>query len=128
MANRILIIEDDHDIADILSYSLQRARFETRVAYDGETGLLASLDARNPPALIVLDLLLPGMNGLEICRRLRREKLTANTPIVMVTAKSSDADCANAYAAGVDDYIRKPFSIQALISRVIALTHQEDSH
>ena len=126
MGKPILIIEDDRDIADILRYSLERARFETRVAYDGESGLLASLDARNPPALILLDLLLPGMNGLEICRRLRREKQTAMTPIVMVTAKSSEADCASAYAAGVDDYIRKPFSIQALISRVRALTHKTE--
>ena len=126
MARPILIIEDDRDIAELLSYSLEWAKFEARVAYDGESGLAASLDERNPPAVILVDLLLPGMNGLEICRRLRREKRTGKIPIVMVTAKSSEADCARAYAAGVDEYISKPFSVQALVGRVIALARKED--
>jgi DNA-binding response OmpR family regulator len=126
MARPILIIEDDPDISDVLSYSLEMARFETRVAGNGVEGLSASLDRENPPALILLDLLLPGMNGLEVCRRLRREPLTEHTPILMVTAKNSEADFARALAAGVDDYITKPFSIRNVIERIDALLGQFD--
>ena len=121
MARPILIIEDDPDIADILRYGLEKEKLETRVAFDGKEGLSASLDQNNPPALILLDLLLPSMNGIEICRRLRREPATANIPIVMVTAKSSASDCASAFAAGVNDYLTKPFSIRNIIDRVVAL-------
>jgi DNA-binding response OmpR family regulator len=118
MSRPILIIEDDPDIADVLRYSLEREKFETRLAITGKEGLSASLDRDNPPALILLDLLLPGMNGLEICRRLRREPLTQHTPILMITAKASEADFNNAHAAGVDGYITKPFSVRAVIARI----------
>jgi DNA-binding response OmpR family regulator len=118
MSRPILIIEDDPDIADVLRYSLEREKFETRLAITGKEGLSASLDRDNPPALILLDLLLPGMNGLEICRRLRREPLTQHTPILMITAKASEADFNNAQAAGVDGYITKPFSVRAVIARI----------
>jgi DNA-binding response OmpR family regulator len=121
MIKPILIIEDDPDIADVLRYGLERAAFPTRIAADGETGLSASLDRSCPPALILLDLLLPGMNGVEICRRLRREPSTVNTPIVMLTAKSSPADCADALAAGATDYITKPFVLREVIDRVTSL-------
>lgn len=118
MTRPILIIEDDPDIAEVVRYSLERQNFETRIAQNGKDGLSASLDSENPPSLILLDLLLPGMNGFEICRRLRREPLTQHTPILMVTAKASEADFAKALAAGVDDYITKPFSIRAVIDRI----------
>jgi DNA-binding response OmpR family regulator len=121
MARPILIIEDDPDIAEVFRYSLEKERFETRVARSGPEGLSASLDKDNPPALILLDLLMPGMNGLEVCRRLRREPSTECTPIIMVTAKASEADSANARAAGVDDYITKPFSVRKVIDRITAL-------
>ena len=121
MARPILIIEDDPDIADAIRYSLESRKFETRVALDGEEGLMASLDQSNPPQLILLDLLLPGMNGLEICRRLRREKGTCRIPIIMVTAKASETDFANARTAGVDDYVTKPFSLSTLLERIDAL-------
>lgn len=127
MARPILIIEDDPDISDVLRYSLEMAKFETRVAANGAEGLSASLDRDNPPALILLDLLLPGMNGLEVCRRLRREPLTEHTPILMVTAKSSEADFARALAAGVDDYITKPFSIRKVIERIDALLRRGEN-
>src|SRR5262245_47794097 len=92
MARPILIIEDDPDIAEVLRYSLEAQRFETRVASTGREGLAASLDKEKPPLLILLDLLLPEMNGLEICRRVRREPSTSRTPIIMLTAKASEAD------------------------------------
>lgn len=121
MARPILIIEDDPDIADVLRYSLETQKFETRVALTGQEGLSASLDKDNPPLLILLDLLLPGMNGLEICRRLRRQPLTEHVPIIMVTAKASAADLVSAKEAGVDDYITKPFSVRKVIERIDAL-------
>ena len=86
MNRPILIIEDDPDIAEVLAYALQKEKFVTRVALTGEDGLAASLDPSNPPAIILLDLLLPGMTGKEICRRLRQEKSTALTPIIVITA------------------------------------------
>ena len=121
MARPILIIEDDPDIAEILRYNLEAQRFETRLAITGEEGLSASLDKERPPRLILLDLLLPGMNGLEICRRVRREPSTAKIPIIMVTAKAAEADFANAKAAGVDDYLTKPFSIRRLMESISVL-------
>jgi DNA-binding response OmpR family regulator len=121
MANPVLIIEDDPDIAEGLRYNLELEKLETRVALTGEEGLSASLDQDNPPSLVLLDLLLPGMNGLEICRRLRREALTRRTPIIMLTAKASDADIAAGFALGADDYITKPFSVHEVMARIRAL-------
>ena len=118
MARPILIIEDDPDIAEVLRYSLEAQRFETRVALTGTEGLSASLDKDRPPLLILLDLLLPGMNGLEICRRVRREPSTARIPIIMVTAKAAEVDYASAMAAGVDDYVTKPFSVRKVVERI----------
>jgi two-component system phosphate regulon response regulator PhoB len=121
MAGPILIIEDDPDIAEALSYGLEKNDFKTRVALTGEEGLSASLDKYNPPAVILLDLLLPGMNGFELCRRLRSEALTRTTPIVIVTAKASDQDIATGAALGVDGYIVKPFSIREVVGRISSL-------
>lgn len=91
------------------------------MAHTGNEGLSASLDKDRPPQLILLDQLLPGMNGLEICRRVRREPSTARIPIIMVTAKASQADFINAKAAGVDDYLTKPFSVRKVIERIEVL-------
>ena len=127
MARPILIIEDDPDIAEALRYSLEMQKFETRVAVTGREGLSASLDKDRPPLLILLDLLLPGMNGLEICRRLRNEPSTARIPIIMVTAKASQTDFIRAREAGVDDYITKPFSVRKVMES-IALLLSRDEH
>jgi DNA-binding response OmpR family regulator len=117
----VLIIEDDPDIAEILRYILENENLETRIARTGEEGLSACLDKHNPPSLILLDLLLPGMSGIEICRRLRGESLTRSTPVVIVTAKASDTDLAMTLKLGVDDYITKPFSVEAVVARVKSL-------
>jgi len=121
MPRPILIIEDDPDIAEVLRYGLEARRFETRVAITGREGLSASMDKERTPVLILLDLLLPEMNGLEVCRRIRREPSTARIPIIMVTAKSSEADFQNAKAAGVNDYVTKPFSVVKVIERITTL-------
>jgi two-component system, OmpR family, phosphate regulon response regulator PhoB len=118
MARPILIIEDDPDIAEILRCSLEAREFPTRIATTGSEGLSASLDKEHPPRLILLDLLLPEMSGLEICRRLRKEPLTARIPIIMLTARAAEADYARARWAGVDDYITKPFSVRTVLERI----------
>ena len=117
----VLIVEDDPDIAEVLGYGLEQENLKTRVALNGEEGLSASLDKYNPPSLILLDLLLPGMSGIELCRRLRSESLTRTIPVVIVTAKASDKDLALILKLGVADYITKPFSLQAVVARVKSL-------
>ena len=127
MPRPILIVEDDPDLAEGLRYNLERERFPVRVAADGEQALGAALDARNPPALILLDLMLPNMGGLEICRRLRREPATRRTPIIMVTARASEADVATGLDLGADDYIKKPFSVRELLARVHAVLRRAEA-
>lgn len=127
MTRPILIIEDDPDIAELLRYSLAAQHFETRVAVTGGEGLAASFDKQSPPGLILLDFLLPGVDGLEICRRLRKEPSTANIPVIMVTAKSSLADVKSARDAGVNDYFTKPFSLQSLMESISALLNGHGS-
>jgi len=121
MAGPVLIIEDDPDIAEVLRYGFANSDFETRVALNGEEGLSASLDKTNPPSIILLDLLLPGMSGFELCRRLRKEALTQTVPIVIISAKASDKDIAIGEELGVDDYIVKPFSIREVVGRISSL-------
>jgi len=126
MSRPVLIVEDDPDIAEGLRYNLERERLETRVALDGEQGLVAALDSRNPPSLIILDLMLPAMSGLELCRRLRREPSTRRTPIIIVTACTSDADVATGLDLGADDYIKKPYSVRELLARVRAILRRAE--
>ena len=121
MTRPILIIEDDPDIAEVLRYGLEARQFETRVACTGKEGLSASLDKERRPLLILLDQLLPEMNGLDICRCVRKEPSTADIPIIMVTAKASEDDFLNAKAAGVDDYVTKPFSVIKVMERIAML-------
>lgn len=119
--HEILIIEDDADIAESLHYNFKREGFRPFIAESGEKGLRLALDKKNPPSLIVLDLMLPGMSGMEICRRLRRESLTEKTPIIMLTAKAAETDKIAGLDLGADDYIVKPFSVKELIARVRAV-------
>ena len=114
MQQTILIIEDDADIADGLQYNLKREGFRTAVAESGEKGLRMALNEKAVPSLILLDLMLPGMSGMELCRRLRREPLTEKTPIIMLTARAAEGDKISGLETGADDYIVKPFSIKAV--------------
>ena len=124
--HQILIIEDDADIAESLQYNFRREGFSPVVAESGEKGLRLALNEKNPPALIVLDLMLPGMSGMELCRRLRREHLTEKTPIIMLTAKASESDRVTGLDLGADDYITKPFSVRELLARVRAVMRRAD--
>jgi len=121
MPKPALIIEDDPDIAESVRYNLESIGFTAMVASSGERGLALALDTSNPPAVIVLDLMLPGINGMEICRRLRRENITRRTPIIMLTARTSEADRIAGLDLGADDYIAKPFSVRELLARVRAV-------
>lgn len=121
MSRPVLIVEDDPDIAESLRYNLEREGLAALVAETGEKGLAAALDAKNPPALVILDLMLPGMSGTELCRRLRREPATRRTPIIMLTARVSESDRVAGFDLGADDYITKPFSVRELMARVRAV-------
>ena len=126
MNRPVLIVEDDPDIAEGLRYNLEREGLETRVALTGEQGLRAALDPKSPPALVILDLMLPGMSGTELCRRRRREPATRRTPIIMLTARTSEADRVAGLDLGADDYISKPFSVRELMARVRAVLRRAD--
>ncbi len=119
--HEILIIEDDADIAESLQYNFKREGFRPIVAESGEKGLRLALDEKHPPSLIILDLMLPGMSGMELCRRLRREPLTEKTPIIMLTAKAAETDKIAGLDIGADDYIVKPFSVKEVVARVRAV-------
>lgn len=121
MLQQILIVEDDADIAESLRYNFQREGFRPVIAESGEKGLRLALDEKYPPALILLDLMLPGMSGMELCRRLRREPLTEKTPIIMLTARAAETDKIAGLDTGADDYIVKPFSVKEVVARVRAV-------
>jgi DNA-binding response OmpR family regulator len=121
MSESILIVEDDGDIAESLVYNLKREGFRTIVAESGEKGLRIALDERSTPSLVLLDLMLPGMTGLELCRRLRREETTEKIPIIMLTAKAAEADKIAGLDIGADDYVVKPFSTKEVVARVRAV-------
>jgi DNA-binding response OmpR family regulator len=108
MKETILIVEDEKDIVKMLDYNLKKEGFKTLVAHDGED----AIDAANTkhPDLILLDLMLPGMDGLEVCKTLKGESKTALIPIIMLTAKSQESDKVVGLELGADDYVTKPFS------------------
>jgi DNA-binding response OmpR family regulator len=126
MQQSILIVEDDSDIAEGLHYNLRREGFRPVIAESGEKGLRIALDERTVPALILLDIMLPGMSGLELCRRLRREPATENVPVIMLTAKAAEAEKIAGLEIGADDYIVKPFSVKEVIARVRAVLRRAD--
>jgi DNA-binding response OmpR family regulator len=126
MQRPILIIEDDPDIAESLKYNFEREGWACATAATGEAGLAAALNEKEPPILIILDLMLPGMSGTELCRRFRREPLTRRTPIIMLTAKASESDRVTGLDLGADDYITKPFSIRELLARARAVMRRAD--
>ena len=128
MQRPILIIEDDSDIAESLKYNFEREGWVCAMAATGEAGLATALNEKEPPILIVLDLMLPGMSGIELCRRFRREPATRRTPIIMLTAKASESDRVAGLDLGADDYITKPFSIRELLARVRAVMRRTDEN
>ncbi len=112
---RILIVEDEESLADSVRYNLEREGYAVSIAMDGRKAL--ERFRKEPPALVILDLMLPEVSGLDVCRAIRAESLV---PIIMVTAKDSEADKVAGLELGADDYVTKPFSVRELVSRVRA--------
>jgi DNA-binding response OmpR family regulator len=116
---RILVVEDDRDIAELVGRYLEKAGFTVEILGSGREALAAI--ASRPPDVLVLDLMLPGVDGLEICRAVRANDKTANLPIVMLTARSEEGERIAGLELGADDYIGKPFSPNELVARIRAL-------
>jgi two-component system phosphate regulon response regulator PhoB len=116
---RVLLVEDDAALAELVSWHLERDGYVVERTPDGEEALL--LSAENPPDLVLLDWMIEGMSGIEVCRRLRRRPDTANIPIIMLTARGEEEDRVRGLETGADDYITKPFSPRELIARVSAV-------
>ncbi|MFL6527528.1 MAG: response regulator [Chthoniobacterales bacterium] len=125
-AQKILIVEDEPDVVDMLVRQLKKAgAFSTIVAHDGETGIQLARD--EPPALIILDLMLPKMSGLEVCRVLKSENTTRHIPIMMLTAKGEEIDRIVGLEFGADDYVTKPFSPREVVLRINAILRRSQS-
>ncbi|MBM3319405.1 MAG: response regulator [Candidatus Eisenbacteria bacterium] len=118
-APRILVIEDEPDIVEVLTYNLTREGYHVLSAKDGEEGLRKA--RQEGPSLVLLDLMLPGIDGVEICRRLKADRATRATPIIMVTAKGDESDVVLGLGLGADDYVKKPFSPKEVVARVRAV-------
>ena len=123
MGKTILIVEDEQNIVDILSFNLSREGYDTLEAYDGNTGLQLALEQN--PDLILLDLMLPGMNGFDVCRKIR--EAGSAVPILMLTAREEEADKVLGLELGADDYITKPFAIEELLARIRAALRKRSS-
>jgi two-component system phosphate regulon response regulator PhoB len=116
---KLLLVEDDRALVELLVYHFEREEFEVRATAEGEEALL--LARETPPDLVILDWMLEGLSGIEVCRRLRRSSETANVPIIMLTARGEEADRIRGFETGADDYVTKPFSPRELIARVLAV-------
>lgn len=117
MAETILIVEDEKDIAKMVDYNLKKEGYKTLIATDGEDAIDAA--TTKLPDLILLDLMLPGLGGLEVCKELKAERKTQGIPIIMLTAKSQESDKVVGLELGADDYVTKPFSPRELIARFL---------
>jgi two-component system phosphate regulon response regulator PhoB len=115
----VLVVEDEAPLATLLRYNLERQGFRVEEAADGQEALLRVAEAR--PDLVLLDWMLPALSGLEVCRQLRRRPATRELPIIMLTARTENADAVRALDTGADDHIGKPFAMEALLARIRAL-------
>lgn len=115
----VLLAEDDADIRDLVTFKLRQVGYEVRAFGDGLTALVSARD--DPPDLAVLDIMMPGLSGLDVCRELRADPATSEVPIILLTARAQEADVETGFAVGADDYIVKPFSPRELASRVQAV-------
>lgn len=122
---KILIVEDDHALSEVLEYNLTREGYEVARAYDGRDGLVQA--KLRTPDIVILDVMLPLVDGVEVCRQLRAASETRSTVIIMLTAKSEEADQLVGFSVGADDYVLKPFSVRVLLERIRALRRRRDS-
>ncbi|GAB4531301.1 MAG: phosphate regulon transcriptional regulator PhoB [Amphiplicatus sp.] len=120
MANtRVLVVEDEEALATLLEYNLKKENFDATVASDGEEALIKIDESQ--PDIVILDWMLPNLSGIEVCRQIRAKPETKNLPVIMLTARSEEADRIRGLEIGADDYITKPFSTNELIARVRAV-------
>ena len=119
MSPNILVVEDEAALLTLLRYNLEKQGFTVDEASDGQEALLRI--AENRPDLVLLDWMLPSLSGIEVCRQIRRRPATRDLPVIMVTARTEDADAVRALDTGADDYIAKPFAVDALMARIRAL-------
>lgn len=117
---KILVVEDDVDIQDLVISLLSRAGYDVIVRGTGDAGLTAALTQQ--PDLVILDWMMPGMSGVEVCRAMRADPSAANITVLMLTSRAQEADIDQAFTAGADDYMVKPFGARELVSRVRSLT------
>jgi len=120
----VLVVDDEKDILELIRYNLEREGYSVHSVTSGEAALVEA--DRLQPDLVVLDLMLPGMDGLEVCRRLRRNEVTHRIALLMLTAKSEDADVVTGLEVGADDYLTKPFSPRVLIARIRAVLRRRE--
>lgn len=123
VGKKILVIEDEKDVMELIHYNLSKEGFNCDSAYNGQEGLRKA--QANSPDLVLLDLMLPVVNGLEVCKTLKSDPNTSHIPIVMVTAKSDETDIVTGLELGADDYITKPFSLKVLLARVRAVLRRQ---
>ncbi len=119
MTHKILVVEDEPDLLDLVVWNLKKEGFQAVRAGTGEQALDLARDER--PDLILLDLMMPGLDGLEVCRRLKANEATASIPVVMVTARAEESDAVVGLSVGADDYVKKPFGVKELVARVRAV-------
>ncbi len=119
VSRKILVIEDDRALSEIICYNLQQHGFQVTSAFDGQSGLSSAL--HQPPEIVLLDVMLPVLDGIEVCRRLRAHPETSQCVILMLTAKAEEADQLLGFSVGADDYVVKPFSVKVLLERLKAL-------
>jgi two-component system alkaline phosphatase synthesis response regulator PhoP len=124
MSKKILIVEDERDVVKLLRYNLEKEGFRVATVADGSLALAEM--RREEPDLVILDLMLPGMDGLEVCRQVRRHDKYSSVPILMLTARSEEADRVVGLELGADDYVTKPFSMRELVARVRALLRRHE--
>src|SRR5947209_4089656 len=122
---RILIVEDERGLVQALSWYFNREGYETHVAHEGQDGLRKAQTLL--PDLVLLDVMLPGLSGLEVCRHLRAGERTKDIPVVMITARSEETDQVEGYSTGADDYVTKPFSNKVLLHKVKALLRRVEA-
>jgi two-component system phosphate regulon response regulator PhoB len=122
---KVLVIEDDRSLAEMISYNLKQAGYEVLNASDGQDGLLQA--QVKSPDIVVLDLMLPVIDGLDVCRRLRADSSTKDLLVVMLTAKAEESDELIGFSLGADDYVTKPFSVKVLLERIKALRRRRTS-
>ncbi|MCL4161599.1 UNVERIFIED_CONTAM: hypothetical protein GTU68_064422 [Idotea baltica] len=124
MAKKILIVEDDRSLASVLEYNFESAGYDVYCAHDGQDALNQAR-SKNPD-VIILDLMIPVVDGIEVCRQLRSESATRQTPIMMLTAKAEETDQLIGFSVGADDYVVKPFSVRVLLERVKSLCRRNE--